>query len=108
MWISIILSILFLAITTIFFTAELRHFPMYRSLSFFFLFEGFYTLIDFIVTELWPNFRVMGIIHNIGCLILGTYVMITLYKYKKSKVKEINSAPEKETNTDNLKKTTNK
>ncbi|MFR1178453.1 MAG: hypothetical protein ACLSSW_01925 [Acutalibacteraceae bacterium] len=94
MWISIILSILFLAITTIFFTAELRQFPMYRSLSFFFLFEGFYTLADFIVTELWPNFRGMAAIHNVGCLILGIYVTITLYKYKKSKIKEINSEKE--------------
>lgn len=88
MWISIILSILFLAITTIFFTAELRQFPMYRSLSFFFLFEGFYTLIDFIVTELWPNFKGMTDIHNVGCLILGAYVVLTLYKYKKNNSKE--------------------
>lgn len=94
MWISIILSILFLAITTIFFTTELRQFPMYRSLSFFFLFEGFYTLIDFIVTEIWPNFRGMSAIHNVGCIILGTYVAITLYKYKKSKSNELNSKKE--------------
>lgn len=94
MWISIILSILFLAITTIFFTAELRQFPMYRSLSFFFLFEGFYTLIDFIVTELWPNFKGMAVIHNVGCLILGTYVAMTLYKYKKNNDKEKNSEKE--------------
>ena len=95
MYISIILSILFLAITTIFFTAELRKFPMYRSLSFFFLFEGFYTLIDFIVTEIWPNFRGMGVIHNIGCLILGIYVAITLYRYKKNETKEIEKTPNK-------------
>lgn len=88
MWISITLSILFLAITTILFTEELREFPMYRSLSFFFLFEGLYTLFDFIVTELWPNFSELFIIHNIGCLILGIYVVITLYKYKKSVTKE--------------------
>ena len=94
MWISIILSILFLAITTIFFTAELRQFPMYRSLSFFFLFEGFYTTANFIVTELWPNFGGMVTVHNICCLILGIYIAITMYKYKKSKTKEINSEKE--------------
>ncbi len=84
MWVAIALSILFLAITTIFFTAELRGFPMYRSLAFFFLFEGFYTLIDFIVTEIWPNFKGMSLLHNAGCLIFGIYVVLTLFRYKKS------------------------
>ncbi len=83
MWLAVILSILFLAITTIFFTEELRNFPMYRSLSFFFLFEGFYTLADFIITEIWPKFKEMSTIHNVGCLILGLYVVMTLYRYKK-------------------------
>lgn len=88
MWIPVILSILFLAITTIFFTEELRDFPMYRSLSFFFLFEGVYTLIEFIVIELWPNFNGMPVIHNVGSIILGTYVVIGLYRYKKNKERE--------------------
>lgn len=88
MWISIILSIMFLAITTIFFTEELRDFPMYRSLAFFFLFEGFYTLIDFIVTEIWPQFKGMSMLHNLGCLILAIYVIMTLYKYKEQLKKD--------------------
>lgn len=97
MWIAVILSILFLAITTIFFTEELRNFPMYRSLSFFFLFEGFYTLADFIITEVWPKFNGMSAIHNFGCLILGIYVVMTLYRYKKGQLFSSKKAePEKE------------
>ena len=95
MWFAIALSILFLAITTIFFTTELRKFPMYRSLAFFFLFEGFYTLIDFIVIEIWPNFKGMSLFHNAGCLIFGVYVVLTLYRYKNSKLISVNSNKEK-------------
>lgn len=85
MWISIVLSILFLAIATIFFTEELREFPMYRSLSFFFLFEGFYTTIEFIVSEIWPNFKGLPMIHNIGGIVFGVYVIMMLYQFKKRK-----------------------
>lgn len=95
MWFAIALSILFLAITTIFFTAELRGFPMYRSLAFFFLFEGFYTLIDFIVTEIWPNFKGLSFLHNVGCLIFGIYVVLTLYRYKNNRLFSVNSNKEK-------------
>ncbi len=95
MWFAIALSILFLAITTIFFTAELRGFPMYRSLAFFFLFEGFYTLIDFIVAEIWPNFKGMSLLHNAGCLIFGLYVVLTLFRYKNNNLISVNSNKEK-------------
>lgn len=83
MWFSIISSIVFLAITVLLFTPELRKFPIYRSLAFFFLFEGIYILSSYVVTEMWPRFYYMSTIHDIGCVVLGSYILITLYNYRE-------------------------
>lgn len=94
MWFSIISALIFLALTTILFTPEFRKFPVYKSLSFFFLFEGAYAVSNFIATEIWGIVIFMPTIHDIGCIILGLYVLITASNYKK-RIKLL----EKESNT---------
>ena len=92
MWFSIISSIILLFIATFLFTSELRAFPIYRSFSFFFLFEALYIVANFIVTEIWPNITNMSTIHNIGHIIFGTYILISLSKYMQN-VKRTQSDP---------------
>lgn len=49
-----------------------------------FLFEGFYALVVFIVAEFWPNSGEVSMLHNIGCLILGIYVIVAFYRFKRN------------------------
>lgn len=105
MWFSIIASIILLFISTVLFTSELRIFPMYRSFSFFFLFDALFIVANFIITEIWPNVTNMSTIHNIGYIIFGTYILISLSKYMQNiKRTQSNSIDKKEsvvnTNTD--------
>lgn len=108
MWFSIISSIVFLAITVLLFTPELRKFPIYRSLAFFFLFEGIYILLGYVVTEMWPKFNYMPNIHDIGCVILGLYILITTYNYREKEASKINTKSSSKIETPTLKTTDSK
>lgn len=81
MWFSIISSLVCFAIATVLFTPKLRSFKVYREFSFYFLFEGFWALISFIVNEVWPGSTVMLWVHFIGSLIFGIYILIRIYMY---------------------------
>lgn len=79
MWFSIISSLVCFAIATALFTPELRGFKVYREFSFYFLFEGFWALINFTVNEVWPGSTVMLWVHFIGSLVFGMYILVRLY-----------------------------
>ncbi|MDQ5983048.1 MAG: hypothetical protein RUMPE_00046 [Eubacteriales bacterium SKADARSKE-1] len=79
MWFSIISSLVCFAIATALFTPELRDFKAYREFSFYFLFEGFWSLISFVVNEVWPGSTVMLWVQFIGSLIFGLYILVRLY-----------------------------
>ena len=54
MWIPIITSLVCFAVATILFTPPLRKFPFYQAVSFYFLFEGAWTLFNTLITAIWP------------------------------------------------------
>lgn len=72
-------SLVCFAIATALFTPNLRGFKAYREFSFYFLFEGFWSLISFIVNEVWPGSTVMLWVHFIGSLVFGIYILFRLY-----------------------------
>ena len=52
MWIPIITSLVCFAVATILFTPPLRKFPFYQAVSFYFLFEGAWTLFNTLITAI--------------------------------------------------------
>ncbi len=81
MWLTIISSVIFFALAVIMFTPQMRFFFLYRSFSFYFLFEGIFSIINFAVSEIWPESNFMHTVYLIGCIILGSYILICCYKH---------------------------
>lgn len=86
MWSAVICSLICFAIATIMFTPQLRSFPCYQSLSFLFLFEGAWNLLNGIILVFWPSSNFMIWVHYVGLIIFGGYFLYCLYyKYWHSK-----------------------
>lgn len=83
MWIMAISSLVCFAITTVLFTPKFRAFSLYQSLAFYFTFKGFWYIVNFIVTTLWPYSNFMLPIDYIGTIILGIYILAHAYKHIK-------------------------
>lgn len=81
MWFAVISALICFAIATILFTPQLRNYPFYQALSFYFLFEGAWTLVNAVVTMIWPSSNVMQWVHYVGALLLGGYLFYRLYAY---------------------------
>ena len=64
MWIPIITSLVCFAVATILFTPPLRKFPFYQAVSFYFLFEGAWTLFNTLITAIWPYADFMIWVHH--------------------------------------------
>lgn len=79
MWLSILSSIVCFAIATILFTPYFRDFKIYQPISFYFLFQGFSSLLNFIVNEVWPGSTIMLFINSMGILIFGIYITVYFY-----------------------------
>lgn len=76
MWFSIVSSLVCFAIATVLFTPNLRQFKAYREFSLYFLFEGFWALISFIVNEVWPGSTFMLWVHFVASALLGIYILV--------------------------------
>ena len=68
MWIPIITSLVCFAVATILFTPPLRKFPFYQAVSFYFLFEGAWTLFNYPDHRHLPYADFM-----IGSIMLGSF-----------------------------------
>lgn len=85
MWIMAISSLVCFAITTVLFTPKFRSFSLYQPFAFYFIFKGFWYIINFIVTTLWPYSNFMLPVEYIGTVISGIYILACAYKYFKKK-----------------------
>lgn len=79
MWLSIICAIVCFAVAVIMFTPQFRSFPCYQSLSFYFLFEGAWNLINGIIVSIWPNTNFMIWIHYVGVTVFAGYFLYCMY-----------------------------
>ena len=85
MWVMAISSLVCFAISTVLFTPNFRDFCLYQPLAFYFIFKGFWYVISFIVTTLWPYSNFMLLVEYIGTIILGIYILSRAYKHTKNK-----------------------
>ena len=65
MWIAVLSALVCFAVATILFTPPLRSYPFYQVLSFYFLFEGAWTLLNAAVDLIWPGSNVLVWVHCI-------------------------------------------
>lgn len=83
MWIIAISSLVCFAIATVLFTPMFRSFFLYQSFAFYYIFKGFWYILNFIVMTLWPYSKFMLPIEYIGTIVLGIYILARAYKYFK-------------------------
>ncbi len=81
MWIPIITCLVCFAVATILFTPPLRKFPFYQAISFYFLFEGAWTLFNTLITAIWPYADFMIWIHHVGIILFAGYLFYKIYVY---------------------------
>lgn len=85
MLMSILTCLICFAIATVMFTKQLRDFPFYQALSFYFLFEGAWELINGVITLIWPGSYFMVWVHCVGVIIFSAYILYCIYSYVKGK-----------------------
>lgn len=95
MWFAIVGALLCFAVATILFTPPLRSYPFYQALSFYFLFEGAWTLLDAVVNLIWPYSGFMRWVHGIGTIAFVGYLLYKMYAYywKKKQAAKETAAP---------------
>lgn len=95
MWLAVAGALLCFAVATILFTPPLRGYPFYQSLSFYFLFEGGWLLLDAVVNLIWPYTTFMRWVHGIGTLIFVGYLLYKMFSYywKTKHTEKQGSAP---------------
>lgn len=78
MWASVISSLVCFAVATILFTPTFRKCDFYKELSIFFLFEGFWAILNLAATEIWPKYNFMIWVNYIGTIVFGGYLLYKL------------------------------
>lgn len=81
MWLAVAGALLCFAVATILFTPPLRGYPFYQALSFYFLFEGGWLLLDAVVNLIWPYSSFMRWVHGIGTIVFIGYLLYKMYAY---------------------------
>ena len=84
MLMSVFTSIICFAVATVMFTKYMREFPFYQALSFYFLFEGAYELINGLITLIWPGSYFMVWVHCVGVIVFSAYLLYCIYTYVKN------------------------
>ena len=69
------------AVATILFTPPLRSYPFYQVLSFYFLFEGAWTLLNAAVDLIWPGSNVLVWVHYVGVIVFAGLLFYKIYAY---------------------------
>lgn len=81
MWIAVISALVCFAVATILFTPPLRGYPFYQVLSFYFLFEGAWTLLNAAVGLIWPGSDALVWVHYVGVIVFAGLLLYKLYAY---------------------------
>ncbi len=102
MWIALIASFICLLIAVLLFTPLFKKLPLYTPIALFFLFEGVWTLVNYLVLQLSPNDSAMQYIHYAGIIVFGGYLILCLF-YSRPKANSKN-----ETKTEKKAKTSNR
>lgn len=90
MLIAIISAVVCLIISIVLFTPAFRGLLILRPVALFFIFEGIWIMVDYIITQIWPGIEAMQWVHYAGIIIFGGYLLICLFfsrpgKYKNRK-----------------------
>ena len=91
MWFSVISSLVCFAVATILFTPPFRRCSFYKEMSFFFLFEGAWAILNLAASEIWPKYNFMTFVNYIGTIIFGGYLLYKLIKIYNAESKDIQS-----------------
>lgn len=81
MWISIIAALVCFAVSIILFTPSFRGFSFYRPLSFYFLYNGLWCILNFVISTVWVNSDIMIWVNYIGTIMFAGYLLFALYAY---------------------------
>ena len=85
-----------LVITGLLFAPSFRQIGMLRPIALFFLFEGIWIFVDYIVTKTAPGSDATQWIHYIGIIVFGGYMLVCLFYSRPKKArKEKTSAKKK-------------
>lgn len=76
-----------LAVATLMYTPKMRVFGFYRPVALFFLFEGVWLLLDYIVTQINPDSTFTMVIHYIGLVVLAGYFALKILFESNDKLK---------------------
>ncbi len=95
MLLAIIAAAACLAVATLMYTPKMRAFGFYRPVALFFLFEGVWMLLDYIVRQISPDSAFTMVVHYIGLIVLGAYFVLKIFFQSKESVK-----PKKKKNSD--------
>lgn len=79
MWNAIICSLVCFAIATLCFTPQLRSVLFYRALSVYFLFEGIFSIANFIIFEIWPRSSFTMELHSFGVILVAGYLLWSMH-----------------------------
>lgn len=104
MWIALIASFICLAIAVLLFTPLFKKLPLYSPIALFFLFEGVWILIDYIVLQLSPNNSAMQYIHYAGVIVFGGYLILCLFYSKPKSAKKSDNKETRSTRTNRRKR----
>jgi len=79
MLLAIISSVFCMAMGAFMYTPRMRSYKTYRPTAFLFLFEGIWTLLDYIFRQIFPDNVFMQAIHCIGLTVLVIYFFICAF-----------------------------
>lgn len=87
MLIAIISAVICLIISIVLFTPAFRRLLILRPVALFFIFEGVWIMVDYIITQIWPGIEAMQWVHYAGIIIFGGYLLICLFLGRPEKRK---------------------
>lgn len=87
MLLAIIAAGVCLAVATLMYTPKMRAYGFYRPVAVFFLFEGIWLLLDYIVRQISPDSAFTMVLHYIGLIALGAYFALKIMFESNDKFK---------------------
>ena len=88
MLLAVISAAVCLAVATMMYTPKMRTFRLYRPVALIFLFEGVWLLVDYIVRQISPDNNFTMIIHYIGLIVLGAYLILRILFDSNDKIND--------------------
>ncbi len=85
----IIAAVACLAVATLMYTPKMRVFGFYRPVALFFLFEGVWLLLDYIVRQINPDSTFTMVVHYIGLVVLAGYFALRIFFESSSKADKV-------------------